>query len=391
MDINTLIGRWKIRYKKLSLFQKKRLKFFASLLLILLLIMLTCCMIIVDKHKKIKPPPLLVRKNDTIIIPKDSSLRSHMDIQTIRLSNAPRIVSFPGVVEADPALTINILPSQTGHLEHLEVTLGEEVKKGQTLALLQSSGLAQAYTDKIKAQAALKLTEEALQRAKKVNHVGANAIKDIEQMQNNYIQAHAEMTRARATLQSLGAHQESQLQIKAPIDGKIIAMNYGQGSYINDPTIALFTLSNISSVWVTACIPEYMIASVAQNQNVHVTLAAYPNQYWKGKITFINNIIDPDTRCNKSRISLVNSDNKLQPNMFATVHTQIPQSKEIMIPLSAIFMNNDNTSVFIETAPWVFKRRAVVLGTEEGNNVRITSGLKAGERIAVAGGILVND
>ncbi|MGL5742682.1 MAG: efflux RND transporter periplasmic adaptor subunit [Legionella sp.] len=181
------------------------------------------------------------------------------------------------------------------------------------------------------------------------------------------------------------------MRIRAPIDGKIIALNYGKGSYINDTTIPLLTLSNLQSVWVTACVPERLIASVTKGQKVRVSLTAYPKQPREGTITFINTLIDPDTRCNKTRIALTNSDNTLQPNMFASIHVALPQQKLVIVPLSAILMTNDTTSVFVETAPCTFESRAVVLGAEDKNTVRITSGLKAGDRIVASGGILVND
>ena len=70
---------------------------------------------------------------------------------------------------------------------------------------------------------------------------------------------------------------------------------------------------------------------------------------------------------------------------------ELPLQKQIIVPLSAVLMNNDTTSIYVETAPWTFESRAVELGTEENNAVHIISGLKAGERVVVSGGILVND
>lgn len=329
--------------------------------------------------------------NNTIKIPLNSPLRSHLLVQPVTLTKAPHIVVFPGVVEADQSRTLTILPPVMGRLIRLDAKLGSLVKKGQTLAVMESAGLAQAYADKVKAQSALQQALEALHRAQKVNRAGANSIKDLEQLQNSYTQAQAEMQRAQIALATLGNNKEQQLQIQAPINGKIIALNYGVGSYINDLTLGLFTLSNIQTVWVTACIPEHLIAVVKKEQKVDVHLSAYPHNVWKGQIAFLNNIIDPDARCNKSRIAFANKDERLQPNMFASIHAQIPQKEQIIVPLSAILMNNDSTSVYVETAPWVFSRRNVVLGTEDGENVRITAGLKAGDRIVMAGGILVND
>ncbi|MGC1182817.1 efflux RND transporter periplasmic adaptor subunit [Legionella sp.] len=391
MDIHSLVSTWRARYQKRSPREKKMLKFLVLLLGILLLIIFLKCCKTINMNKQTANAPLLIRENNRIKIPENSPLRSQINVQTVNTSNLPHLVTLPGIVDGNQAGNLSILPPLTGHLVSLNVRLGDEVKKDQILAVMQSAALAQAYSDQLKAQSALKQVQKALKRAQKVNRVGANSIKDIEQLQNNYTQAQAELQRTQATLESLGNNKESQLQIIAPMNGKITTLNYGIGSYINDSTIPLFTLSNIDSVWVTLCVPENLITSVTTGQSVEVFLAAYPNQTWQGKITFTNALIDPDTRCNKSRIALDNSDMKLQPNMFTAVKIQIPQTLQVMVPLSAILMNNDTTSVFIEITPWTFKRRVVVLGAEDGTNVRINSGLQAGDRIITAGGILVND
>lgn len=388
MDIHSLISTWRTHYKKRSQRQKTTLKLVGSFLGIILLFSL--CMALSTSPQP-APQPLLIRNNDTIKIPSDSPLRTLLQVQPVKTSNAPHIVVLPGIVEANQRNSITILPPVTGHLLNIYVQLGEEVKKGQILATMQSSTLAQIYADELKAQSALKQASEALNRAQKVNRAGANAVKDIEQIQNNYTQTQAELQRAQASLASLGTNKDNLLQIQAPIDGKITSLNYGPGSYINDATLPLFTLANTKNIWVTMCVPENSIAAITKGQKVEVHVPSYPQQIWHGQITFTNNLIDPETRCNKSRVALDNTDEHLQPNMFASIQTKVPQPEQIIVPLSAVLMNNDTTAIFIETAPWTFKQHAVVLGAEDGNEVRITSGLKAGDRIVTAGGILIND
>lgn len=361
------------------------------LLLLLIILLVRGCLTLINSSPKKAATPMLIRKDHHIFVPENSPLRAQLIVRPVKTSKKPHRVFLPGVVEADPVRTVNILPPLTGHLTELNIKLGDEVKRNQVLATLQSAGLAQAYSDLAKAMSILKQTQETLKRTQKVNRAGANSVKDIEQAQSNYTQALAEVQRAQATLKSLGNNEPSRLLIQAPIDGKVIAINYGIGSYINDSTIPILTLSNIQSVWVAACVPEHLIASVHKGLKASISLIAYPHQIWEGKVAFVNNLIDPDTRCNKTRLALTNSNHKLQPNMFAAVQMEVPQEEQVMVPLSAILMNDDTTSVYVETTPWTFESRAVVLGPEDKNVVRITSGLKHGDRIVVSGGILVND
>ena len=389
MDIHSLISTQRARYKKLPHRQQRLVQITVALLFLVLILIYTLMRNSHSKHPD--HVPMLVREGNLIKIPEHSPLRSQLNVQTVKASNAPHIIKLAGVIEAEQTRNIPILPPLTGQLLSLNTQLGDEVKKGQVLAVMQSPAMAQAYADKIKAQSALKQATEAWGRAQKVNRAGANAVKDVEQIKNTYLQAQAEMQRAQATLEAIGQNKENLLQIMAPIDGKITILNYGSGAYITDQTTPIFNLSNIHAVWVTACVPEQTIPWVKKDQKVKIHVAAYPQQHWDGTITFTNNFLDPDTRCNKSRIALTNPDERLQPNMFATVNTEIPQDKQPIIPLSALLMHNDTTSVFIETVPWTFTQRTVVLGPEDKEHVRIRSGLKPGDRIVAAGGILIND
>lgn len=356
-----------------------------------ILFLMKGCMHLIAGLVQTQPKPLLIRNGSKIIVPEHSPLRAQLMIKAIHLSNTPHIISVPGIVEADPARTVAILPPMSGRLIKLKIKLGALVKRDQILAVIESPGLAQASADMDKAQSLLKLTNAALKRAKSVNLAGGNTVKDVEIAASNNTQAQAEFNRAMATLKAMGNNSFSWLLIKAPMDGRVTALNYGRGSYITDPTAPLMTVSNLKSVWVTASIPENLVGAVSKNLPVEVFLLAYPNETLQGKVSFVSSFIEPDTRRNKTRIAFKNPNGKLQPNMYATVKIALTKPNQIIIPISAILMNNDTTSVFVETTPWTFERHDVELGAEEDDNVRVLKGLAAGDRIVTAGGVLVND
>jgi len=175
------------------------------------------------------------------------------------------------------------------------------------------------------------------------------------------------------------------------MSGTVTALNYGIGSFINDPTATLLTISNLDTVWVTANVPEDLLGLISKGLPVEVELPAYPGQKLRGTISFVSALLEPDTHRNKTRIAFANPDGKLKPNMYATVSVAVPQASQVAVPPSALLMNNDSTTVFVEVAPWTFVRRAVELGREDDDYVRIVSGLHAGDRIVVRGGVLLND
>ena len=391
MNIHVVIPFLRAKYAKLPQDQKPIALLIAAVLGILLMILLLKGCIAIVAKKAVPPEPSIIRQDHTIIIPKSSPLRAKMNVKTIRVSNSPHIVSVPGIVEADPSRTVNILPPFTGRLVALKIKLGDTVNRGQVLAVIRSPNLAQAHSDHDKAVALLNLTSEALKRARSVNRAGANSIKDIQLAKSNYTQALAERNRAAATLKAVGKNTFSLLSIKSPLDGRVTALNYGLGSYINDPYAPILTVSNTELIWVTANIPENMVGRVTKDLPVDVFLPAYPQQILHSKVSFVSAFLEPDTRRNNTRIAFHNPNGKLQPNMYATVKIALNEPDQVIVPISSILMNNDTTSVFVETTPWTFVRRDVELGLEDDKSVRVISGLTAGERVVTSGGVLMND
>jgi cobalt-zinc-cadmium efflux system membrane fusion protein len=168
-------------------------------------------------------------------------------------------------------------------------------------------------------------------------------------------------------------------------------MTVARGNMINDPAQPIMTVADLNSVWVTALVPEKDVAKVAKNQAADVTLVSYPEQVLHGTVLFVSDVIELDSRRNKLRIEFPNPQHLLKPNMFATVTLSGARQSRIVVPTSAVLMNNDRISVFVATAPWTFERRPVEAHLGEGDTVTIDSGLRTGEQVVVKGGILLND
>jgi cobalt-zinc-cadmium efflux system membrane fusion protein len=138
-------------------------------------------------------------------------------------------------------------------------------------------------------------------------------------------------------------------------------------------------------------VPEKDVAAVSRNQDADISLLAYPDRPLHGKVLFVSDVVEPDTRRTKIRIAVANGDYSLKPNMFASVALTGPTRSAVVLPSSALLMNNDRTSVFVATAPWTFERRIVDPQLDDGPTVAIRSGVAAGEQVVVKGGILLND
>jgi membrane fusion protein, heavy metal efflux system len=383
-------------WSKYSTFELRQQFFFALICILLFSLFLGTNSTLIAYTKKVKEAaPLVIRQGDEMVVPEDSPLRARLVVAPVGLLAAPHAIALPGVVEADPTRVVSILPPLTGRLTDLEVNLGDAVKQGQLLAVIYSPDLDQAYADVDKARDAFDLASKALERARHVHEAGGISVKELEQFNSAHEQALAEFRRAEARLNILkdskGGLNDRALSIKAPISGTVTSLGNGKGSYITDPTASLMTIANLDKIWVTANIPENLISSIEKGQEVDVQFFAYPHEKFHGKISFINALLESDTHRNKARIAFDNPDNKLKPNMYATVTVEVPQTEQIVIPSSALLMNNDNISVFVEVGPGAFVRHTVTLGNEDGDHVRILSGLKADDRVVTSGGVLLND
>jgi cobalt-zinc-cadmium efflux system membrane fusion protein len=349
-------------------------------------------------------PANLVHQGDKIVLPEGSPLRQRVATAAAAAEDVGGTLQMPGVVESDPARTAAVLSPLAGRVVELRVGLGDRVAKGQTLAVLESPDLAQAWDDDRKAADSLALTARNLERAKGQSEIGAGSDKDLDQARSDHAQAEAEYARTQARLRAIGVlsgddvkdqgkdgRHAQLLRVRAPVSGSVTTLAIAPGNMVNDPTQALMTVADLSTVWVTALVPEKDVAQVARNQEAEVSLTAYPGRSLHGKVLFVSDVIEPDSHRNKLRIAFDNADYSLKPNMYASVSLAGAKQSRVVLPTAALLMNNDSTSVFVATAPWTFERRVVELDLDEGDSVAIRSGVKPGEQVVVKGGVLLND
>jgi len=340
--------------------------------------------------------PAVIAEHGQWRVPEKSPLRTRLKVQSVVLRDVNQPLMAPAMVEADPAHTVNVLAPLTGRVAELKVALGDRVTRGQVLAILVSGDYAQATSDSTKASDALALARKALERAEAVKEAGGAAEKDLETARSAFVQAQAEYARTQTRLASLGGVSTGKgdmrrMQVLSPADGSITTLSTAVGSFANDPNAVLMTVTDLDHVWVTANVAENEARLIVPNLHAGVTLPAWPGRDFHGTVQSVSAVLDADSRRVKARIVVPNADGALKPNMFATATFQVPQPEALLVPQSALLMNNDSVTVLVEVSPWVFMRRVVELGQDIGSEARITKGLQPGDRIVVAGGVLIND
>ena len=340
--------------------------------------------------------PVLVHEGGRIIVPEGSPLRAKLTVEAVVEQQIQRTLVLPAVVEVDPSRLVKVLPPLAGRITQLKVQLGERVKEGQALAVLDSPDLGTAYADHERSAVLLELARKNRDRARELSKIGGTAVRELQQAETDYVTADVEHTRADARLKQIGVNPETSepmrtLTITAPIAGSVIELDVGAGAFWNDPNASLLTVADLSSIWVTANVPEKDTALVAKGQSVEVVFAAYPSEVFKGEVLFVSDVLDPDTRRTKVRIAFPNPGIRLKPNMFANVNFLAAPQMVATVPTTALVMKDDADRVFVEIAPWTFMPRSVEINYQQGNSAVIKGGLVAGERAVVKGGVLLND
>jgi membrane fusion protein, heavy metal efflux system len=293
-----------------------------------------------------------------------------------------------GVIATDVSRTYPVNSLSSGRVVEIRARLGDDVQKGQLLLTMTSPDMPQAISDLQKFRANEALTKTQLDRAQVLNSHGVLAQKDLEVAQDAYNKARIDTQAAEEHIRILGGDPQrlsSQIEIHAPVSGTIIEQNVTSAAGIKslDNAPSLFTIADLSSVWVLCDVYENDLARVRLGDRAEIELNAYPTRRLTGHVANISKLLDPNTRAAKVRIELKNEAGILRPNMFASVHF-VSQGTEtrIVIPASAILRLQDRDWVFIKLNNKQFRRTEVHAGPVNPDKTQqVLSGLRTGQQV----------
>ncbi|HXW68234.1 MAG TPA: efflux RND transporter periplasmic adaptor subunit, partial [Dissulfurispiraceae bacterium] len=235
-----------------------------------------------------------------------------------------------GVVSPDVNRSVAVLSLSGGRVVDIKVRLGDDVKKGQLLLRIHSPDLAEAFSDFEKAQADEILSRKQLERAQGLYASGANAAKDLEAAQDTEDKARVDLKTAADHVRVLGGdpdHFSPVLDVRAPISGTIVEQNVTGGTGVRslDATPNLFTIADLSRVWVLCDLYEDDISRVHLGDTAEVRLNAFQDRLFHGRVSNISRVLDPNIRSAKVRIELENQDLDMRSGMFVTAVIRSPK------------------------------------------------------------------
>jgi cobalt-zinc-cadmium efflux system membrane fusion protein len=329
-----------------------------------------------------------------VTVPASSPLANRLEMEPVQLTTITRQVTAPASVEADPARYARILPPLNGRVLKLFVHPGDSVKKGDELLLLDSPDFGGAEADYARTRTVLTQAEHSLERQQDLAAHGIVGQRDVEQAKTDRDSALSDFNRTKDRLRLLGMDPDkttlgSPLIVRSPLTGKVLDIMTATGEFRNDPTAPLMTVADLSDIWVTANVQEKDIHFVHRGDPAVATFAAYPTETFSGRVLFVADVLDPDTRTAKVRIAYPNRDGRLRPAMFATVTLKTWDTKELTVATTALVLSGDKTIVFVQISPRTFEQRQVVTGEQIGQRTVIKAGLQIGDEVLIREGALL--
>lgn len=358
---------------------------------------LLLCVAGCGEARKDAPPddPAAVRHvNNQVIVPPLSPLAGRLEVESAQLMAFTHRVTAPASVEADPARYARILPPLNGRILKLFVHPGDRVERGQDLLAMDSPDFVGAQADYTRARSNLGQAERTLTRQEDLAAHGVIGQRDVDQARTDRDSASSDFERAKDRLLLLGMDPDkvklgAPLIVRSPLTGKVLDVTTATGEFRNDPNAPLMTVADLSDIWVTANVQEKDIHLVRKGDPATATFAAYPAEPFQGKVLFVADVLDPDTRTAKVRIVYPNRDGRLRPAMFATVMLKTWDTQELTVPTTALVLVGDHTTVFVQVAANTYEQHAVVTGEQQAARTIVKSGVKEGDKVLVREGALL--
>ncbi|TWR30293.1 efflux RND transporter periplasmic adaptor subunit [Mucilaginibacter pallidiroseus] len=314
------------------------------------------------------------------------SLAKMIKIDTAKTTAMQDELSLSGEVSFDENKVVKIFPFASGQVTDVKVSLGDKVSKGQTLAIIRSADVAGNYTDLTSTRADLAIAKRQLEQAEYLYKSGISSERDYTEAKENYNKSVAANSKVRDQIAINGGgntNASGTLVIKAPSDGYIVEKNIATGNFIRpDNSSSLFTISNMKDVWIWANVFETDIAKVKKGYDAKITVLAYPDKAFYGKVDEVSSVLDPDNKVMKVRIALTNPDLLLKPEMFTNVViTNKEPSTSVSVPASSVIFDNAKNFVVLYNSKCNLKVREVVPIKTVDSVTYLASGLKPGEKI----------
>jgi RND family efflux transporter MFP subunit len=334
-----------------------------------------------------------------VVVPmtREAAERAGIVLSRVTTQAVTDSLRLPGVVEPNAYRQVSVTPLVGGRVVSVSAQLGDRVRKGQSIAQVYSPELAEARTKYVAVKAMLDAHDRELQRTEKLVEIGAASRQELERIHAEHAAQTAEVESARSRLQLLGANvdgnsastsQESATaNVPAPIDGVVTERLANVGLNVDSST-KLFTVVDLSNVWIVADVYERDLQRVREGTRATVTTTAYPDRPLEGRVSFIDPQLNTGTRTAKIRVEVPNPRGDLRLGMYTDVAiAAVGTASVLSVPKDAVQSVGDRQFVYVSSPndPTRFIEREVRLGRALGDQVEVLEGVSAGDSVVSKG------
>jgi len=331
---------------------------------------------------------------------------SAVKVEPVEEHDFPRDKEAVGSIDFNEELSVQVFTPYAGRIIGLFASVGDDVKKGQTLFTIDSPDLLQAESTLIAAAGVLELTTRNLARLKELYTTRAVSQRDLDQGTSDQQTAEGNLRAARDTVRLFGKTDaeidriiadrkaDPTLVVPCSIDGRVTARNAAPGLYVQPGSApAPFTVTNIDTMWMLANVPENDSPAFQVGQSLQVRIGAFPDTLFDGKITTVGSTVDPNTRRVLVRSEVKNPQHELRAGMFANFVISVDAAaRSPAVPLGGVVREGDGSQTIWVTADRRrFTRRTVTIGERRDGYRQILDGVRPGELVATEGAIFLSN
>lgn len=311
-------------------------------------------------------------------------------------------LTFNGIVSLNEERVAEVVPRVPGTVREVRARLGDNVRGGDTLAIIQSRELADTSAEFLAARERMSLAQNRFGREEGLRTKRISSEQEFLEARQAMAEARITLRAAEQKLRALGLSSDeltnlqqrsddalTRYSVAAPFAGTIIEKHITQGEQVEAST-GIFKVAQLDNVWVMASVYPKDIARVAVGQPASVSVQAYPGRTFPGTVTWVSATIDEKTRALPIRVEVDNGERLLKPGLFARVAVGVGVKKStLVVPPSAIQTQKGETIVFVDEGGGRFTRREVVLGLRSATAVEVAWGVDEDERIVTTGAFLL--
>ncbi len=325
-------------------------------------------------------------------------------VQTVHvdMKETSSTLRVPGIVNPDEYREVHVTSLVGGVIKQVPVVLGDHVRRGQPMAVIFSSDLADAETGYLAMSAALQADHKKLERTQRLVKLGAASQQEEDDVTADHAAHEAHVRAALEKLRLLGASNrqiaalkqaeqiDANFSVPAPISGIVLTRTANLGLVAN-MSQELFTVADLSRVWVMASINEKDFSTIRVGTTALVTAPAYPGRVWKGRVVYIQPQVDLNTRTAQARIEVANRDESLRLDMYMDVAFMSVGSKGLTVPESAVQAIGEKKYVFlpVSDSEGSFAVRQVRLGPASNGFYPVLDGLKVNDEVVTDGSFIL--